>query len=211
MARMVLHAVPTGTHTRGSDDDYPWSELVRASASGDERARRVLVERTLPMVHRMMSRLVGRRADHDDLVQTVYARCFRSLQTFRGDAKFTTWLGSICVNVASTYWQQRKNHASTDDVPELMLVDGKSPEAQIAARAGLRIVARLLSEMTPALRSAFVLHVLEGHDIDTVAAMSGTSVGATYKAVERARQQLEAQAAKHPDLARFLSEGSVRS
>lgn len=184
------------------------SEVVDRARDGDVSARRTLVERTLPMVHRMMSRLVGRRSDHDDLVQTVYARCFRSLATFRGDAAFTTWLGSICVNVASTYWQEAKGGAQlVSDAPELMLVPSSSTEAQLAAREGLRLVQKLLASMSPALRTAFVLHVLEGYDIDTVAAMTESSAAATYKAVERARKHIEAQAAKHPLLSRFSSNG----
>jgi RNA polymerase sigma-70 factor (ECF subfamily) len=183
------------------------SELVRRAAAGDPAAKRMLVERTLPMVHRMISRLVGRRSDHDDLVQTVYARCFRSLSTFRGDAAFSTWLGSICVNVASSYWLEKKADAEVlADVPELTLV-GQSTEAQLAAREGLRLVQKMLATMSPALRSAFVLHVLEGYDIDTVAAMTGSSAAATYKAIERARKHIEAQAQKHPQLLRFMNSG----
>lgn len=187
------------------------TDIVRAAAAHDERAKRQLVERTLPMVHRMIARLVGRRADHDDLVQTVYARCFRSLATFRGDAAFTTWLGAICVNVASGYWQSAKAETQVvSEAPELMLVSAGNTEQQLAAREGLRLVGRLLAAMTPALRNAFVLHVLEGYDIETVAAMTESSTAATYKAIERARKQIEAHAEKHPVLQRFLDAGGTR-
>ncbi len=170
------------------------AQLVRAAAAGDGRAKRTLVENTLPFVHRMMTRLVGRRAEHDDLVQTVYARCFRSLGTFRGEASFTTWLGAICVNVATNYWRERKaNEQNVGDAPELLLISGGNTENQLAAREGLREAQRLLSSMSASLRTAFVLHVLEGYDIDTVAAMTHTSAAAAYKAVERARKHIEAR------------------
>jgi RNA polymerase sigma-70 factor, ECF subfamily len=178
--------------------------LVTLASRGDAQAKRTLVEQTLPLVHGMVTKLIGRRQETDDLVQNVYARVFRSLGTFRGDAAFTTWVCTICVNVTSTFWRERKAERETEPLPLHLVRPGSSSHDVLAAREGLKQISRVLDGLSASLRSAFVLHVLEGYDVETVAAMTSSSVGATYKSIERARQAIETAAAKSAALSSYL-------
>jgi RNA polymerase sigma-70 factor (ECF subfamily) len=155
------------------------------------------------MVYRLLVRFVGASADIDDLVQSTYVECFRSLPSFRGEAAFTTWLGSICVRVA---WAHKKRELRRQvEMSRLAVVHDAAnvePEQLAITHERARALESLLADLTPTLRIPFVLHVIEALDINTVAAMTKTSVAATYKNVQRARAQIERAARVHPALSR---------
>src|SRR6476660_2664816 len=78
---------------RGSDDRTDL-ELIARWKGGDERAATQLVERHASALARFAVSL-GERAEVDELVQDTFVRAFGSLDGFRGDASFRTWLFTI--------------------------------------------------------------------------------------------------------------------
>ena len=84
-------------------------------------------------------------------------------------------------------------------------VDAPSPERVAAARQGLNVLTRLLGELRPKRRAAFVLSVLEGYSVDEAAALLGISANALKVRVHDARRQIEKSLKHHPDLLAALS------
>src|SRR6185437_6592916 len=76
-------------------------------------------------------RVLGDRTDLDDLVQEVFVIAFRGLERFRGDAKLSTWLYRICVNVALGRIRTRKRRPPPLGVPDL---DQTSPDPSLVER-----------------------------------------------------------------------------
>ncbi len=193
-------------------DRQNMAALVERAVSGDDAACRELVMATLPFVRGLLFRLVGQRHELNDLTQNVYVRCLRGLANFRAEAAFTSWLGGICVNVALTHHQQRaKEHARRDshaDV-ELHLASDLDSDAErrLGAHNSLKRVAALLQALSPKLRIPFILHVIEEFDVPTVAAMTKSSVAATYKNIERARAAIAAAAERDDELRHLLDQG----
>src|ERR1700761_5199826 len=66
--------------------------LVARAATGDTAAFRLLYERHRGDVARLVYRMLGARADFEDVVQEVFVQVYRSLKDFRGQSKFSTWL-----------------------------------------------------------------------------------------------------------------------
>ena len=79
-----------------------WDEqqLVSLSKNGDHNAYRQLVERNMRQAYNLAYRYVGNHDDAEDVAQDAFVRAYRSLQHFRGDAEFSTWLYRIVTNVA---------------------------------------------------------------------------------------------------------------
>ena len=77
------------------DEELGW---VRRSQSGDSEAFEALVRRYQRMIHALAYRMTGSVADAEDLAQEVFIQAFRRLDSFRGDAKFSSWLYRIGVN-----------------------------------------------------------------------------------------------------------------
>lgn len=89
--------------------DLPDSDLVAAAASGDRDAFRLLLERHYDRIHRLAWQLTGMRADADDIAQDVCCTLVEKISTFRGEAKFTTWLCGIVFNACRDLRRRRRS------------------------------------------------------------------------------------------------------
>src|SRR5262245_30526523 len=92
--------------------------LVDRARRRDPEAFRDLFQAHVGTVHRVIRRIVGGRADVEDLVQTSFVEAFRSLPDFRGDALFSTWLTRIAVRVTMHAGRRRRPAASLDEIAE---------------------------------------------------------------------------------------------
>ena len=181
------------------------SALVERARRRDPAAFRELFRSNLSFVHRVVCRIYGSGPEVEDLVQTAFVEAFRSLPDFRGDALFSTWLARITVRVALRAAKQRPHHAVPLDEQGPHAADAPSPERVAAARQALNVLTRLLGELRPKRRAAFVLNVLEGYSTEEAAALLGVSTNALKVRVHDARRQIEKSLRHHPDLLAALS------
>lgn len=179
--------------------------LVDRARRQDPAAFRELFQMHVRAVHRVCTRIYGPGPDVEDIVQTSFVEAFRSLSDFRGDALFSTWLTRIAVRVALRAAKRRP--ASTISLDHALERAGEAPgpERLAAAREAIGVLERLLGELRPKRRAAFVLNVLEGHSMDEVAAILGASTTAVKVRVHDARRQFERRLKHHPELLAALS------
>jgi len=174
--------------------------LVDRARRQDPTAFRELFQRHVRAVHRVCTRIYGPSADVEDIVQTAFVEAFRSLADFRGDALFSTWLTRIAVRVALRAVRKRPANSVSLDLVFERPVDAPGPERLAAAREGLGVLERLLGELRPKRRAAFVLTVLEGYSMEEVGAMLGASTTAVKVRVHDARRQFEKRLKHQPEL-----------
>lgn len=86
----------------------PDREIIDAMRAGNSRRFSTLVDRHKDRAMTLAVRLVGERNEAEELVQDSFLRAFRSLDTFRGDAKFSTWFYRILYNVCMTRVRRRR-------------------------------------------------------------------------------------------------------
>ncbi len=181
--------------------------LVDRARAGDRASFGELFRLHVGRVHRMVYRLVGPSPEIEDLVQTVFVEGFRSISTFRGEALFSTWLTRIavrvCMRAVSGYPARPLPLEMAAGEPH----PGPDPDAAVDARCGLQQLNRILETQSAKRRVAFVLHVLEGHPLEEVAAMVGASVAAVKVRVYDARRDIERRARRDPCLSAFLAKG----
>ncbi|HEX2656750.1 MAG TPA: RNA polymerase sigma factor [Polyangia bacterium] len=177
--------------------------LVDRARRQDPQAFRDLFQTHVGTVHRVVRRMVGARADVDDLVQTAFVEAFRALPEFRGDALFSTWLTRIAVRLTMRSVRSRHATATLDESEELASTT-PGPERVVAARETLAAVEVLLAELRPKRRAAFVLHVLEGYSMEEVAAMLSASTVAIKVRVHDARRHIERRLKQNPSMAATL-------
>ena len=89
------------------DERQSDEELAAAAAIGDESAFEKLVERYQARAYGLVVRLVGAGGDPQDALQEAFLQVFRKLRSFRGEAKFSTWLYRIVTNAALMQIRQR--------------------------------------------------------------------------------------------------------
>ncbi|HEX7506623.1 MAG TPA: RNA polymerase sigma factor [Polyangia bacterium] len=186
----------------GGDDD-PSTGYVRRAQAGDADGYKQLFRLHVRRLHRLVYRLAGPGCDVEDLVQTVFVQAFAALPGFRGDSSFFTWLGRIAIRITLRLSKQSRYRPLPVDEGQDAAV-GISPEGASDARRALARFDAILASLSEKRRAAFVLHVLQGHSLEEVAALLDAKVGAIKVRVHDARVEIERQARQDPYLARYL-------
>ena len=83
-------------------------ELIALIIKGEQKHFAVLVERYQSLVFTIAFRYTNNREDAEDLAQMAFVKAYRSLNDYRGDAKFSTWLYTIAHNTSITYLRKKK-------------------------------------------------------------------------------------------------------
>jgi RNA polymerase sigma-70 factor (ECF subfamily) len=178
---------------------------VRLAQAGDPEGHKQLFRLHVQRLHRLVYRLAGPGCDVEDLVQTIFIQAFAALPGFRGDSAFFTWLGRIAIRITLRLSKQSRYRA----LP-MPGADGQdlgstvSPEGASDARRALARFEGIVRSLSEKQRAAFVLHVLQGHSLEEVAALLDAKVGAIKVRVHDARLEIERQARRDPYLARYL-------
>ena len=92
----------------GGGDDTD-ADLVAGAIAGDRAAFSALLERHYDRIHGLAWQLTGTRADADDIAQDVCCTLVERIGSFRGEAKFTTWLCGIVYNACRDFHRRRKS------------------------------------------------------------------------------------------------------
>jgi RNA polymerase sigma-70 factor (ECF subfamily) len=178
--------------------------LVADAARGDTAAFHELYVKHRSDVARLVYRMLGAPADLDDVVQEVFFQVYRSLKDFRGQAKFSTWLHRVTVNVVLMHRRAaRSRPALTEETPADVSTDAESilPDEDADRRERMRAFARLLARLPEKKRIVFVLHELEGIAPSEIAKIVGAPVLTVRTRLFYARRELEAMLADEPTLA----------
>jgi RNA polymerase sigma factor (sigma-70 family) len=195
---------PTRAHMT---DDAGHDGLVTRAAAGDPAAFRALFTRHKSDVARLVYRMLNAPADLDDVIQEVFVQVFRSLKDFRGQAKFSTWLHRVTVNVVLMHRRSaRSRPVLTEEMPgELVADDSQTlPDDDVERRERMRAFQRLLARLADKKRIVFVLHELEGMTPSEIAEVVGAPVLTVRTRLFYARRELEAMLSEEPTLANLV-------
>ena len=174
--------------------------LARRVAGEDREALRSLMRRYNQRLFRTARSILKDDGEAEDALQEAYLRAYRSMGTFRGDAKLSTWLVSIVVNEAIGRLRKRNRSAeviqldgSVDDGAGDSEPNASTPE--LPERAAMRAEARRLLErnidaLPDAFRVVFLLRAVEELSVDEVAAILGIPDATVRTRFFRARSLL---------------------
>lgn len=87
-------------------------ELARRARDGEREAFGLLLERHYDLVYRVARRFAGNAADAEDIAQDVCVGLAGKLKSFRGEARFTTWLYRVALNACRDHLRRRTSLAS---------------------------------------------------------------------------------------------------
>jgi RNA polymerase sigma-70 factor (ECF subfamily) len=174
----------------GEPAEDPDLELVRQVGAGDQRACAALVDRHLPKVLGLAGRLLGNRADAEEVAQEVFLRVWRHAGEWRaGGAKFSTWLHRVTFNLCHDRLRRRRETPldAIGDPPS-----GEPPPGVELQRAA--VTARMkaaLAQLPERQREAILLcHYQELGNIEAAEAME-ISVSALESLLARGRRRLK--------------------
>jgi RNA polymerase sigma-70 factor, ECF subfamily len=164
--------------------------LVLRSQNGDHAAFELLIGAYQRMIHSVAYRMTGSMADAEDLTQETFVRAYQQLEGYRAEARFSTWLCRIAVNLTLN-WRNREFRR--DDVhakwsQEALLEDNKPEE--IPDDLSKRVQAAL-QRLPAKQRAALILTVYENQSHADAARTLGTTEATVSWRVFAARQKLK--------------------
>jgi RNA polymerase sigma factor (sigma-70 family) len=137
---------------RADDAD---AELVAGAAAGDRAAFEALLRRHYDRVHGLAWQLTGSRADADDVAQDVCCALVEKIGSFRGEAKFTTWLTGITFNACRDFRRRRRSLGGLLDKLTVLAGLAAAPDGRDAYDAVW--LKSAIARLKPALRDTVVL------------------------------------------------------
>jgi RNA polymerase sigma-70 factor (ECF subfamily) len=149
-------------------------------------------------VFRTLARLTGRGDHVEDLAQEVFLRLYRGVDSFRGEAKLTTWLYRITLNVAQDEWKRRKKeqaHTSFDD-PEAGWAEripnaADNAEQILSHRQAMAAVNDALDELSENERAVIVMFHQEECTYEQIAVVLNLPLNTVRTHLHRGRQKLK--------------------
>jgi RNA polymerase sigma-70 factor (ECF subfamily) len=161
-----------------------------------------------PRIDGLARRLLHNEADAEDVTQDVLLQVVRKLDTFRGEAEFTTWLHRVTVNMALAHRRRGAPRLAREVRAPLEEVEGRGrlpsprpPEAgpvhQVLGREARALIEQAVARLPEMYRQPFVLVQVEGLSYATVGAALGLSAAAVKTRLHRARLLLRAALGRH--------------
>ena len=165
--------------------------LVRRTLDGDARAFTELVDRHAAACLRFATRMLGDRADAEDVAQETFLRAYNALESYDDGLPFRTWLFSILINRCRTAMSQRIRRerrivADSEALERTSLVAG-APQDSIELREELN---RAIAALSPEQREAFLLRHIEELSYEEIMAVTGAGQSALKMRVKRACERL---------------------
>ena len=179
-------------------------ELVARSIRGDADSFNQLILRWERPIYALAYRTIGREEDARDVCQETFLRAFRALPGFRGQAKFSSWLYRIALNLCRD-WMRRERRAPIAQPPEdidLMelaatVEPSESIEELVVRRDLSRIVERAMASLPEEQRTAIVLKEYHGLTFQEIADLVGCPLSTVKTRLYQGLTVLRRELAKH--------------
>lgn len=154
-------------------------ELLRRARDGDPAALNALVSRYTDDVYAVALRVLGDPERARDAAQDAFVSALRSLDRFRGEASFRTWLLRIALNTARSSIRRagRRREVALDAVPE-PAHRGEDVAAGALARIGAERAERAVARLPEKQRLAVTLRIQQGLSYREIGEVTGSSEGA---------------------------------
>ena len=191
-----MRELTLGDFQRSADRDADLVEALRQQEAG---ATETLIARYGDRVYRLAMRITGNRPNAEEVVQDAFWTVVRRIETFRGDAAFSSWLYRITANCAYEKLRVRARHQESSIDDGSVMREGHAAQWQDwsariedpALQVELRhVLIAALDSLPEDYRAVVVLRDVEGLSPQDVSEMTGLSVAAVKGRTHRARLAL---------------------
>jgi len=176
-------------------------ELMVRIANGDEGAFEILVNRHQTSILNLIYRYLGDRTQAKDLAQEVFLRVWQAAKNYKPEAKFTTWIYRIAINLCLNELKSARRRkwfsfSRSDEGPQNALeetfADGSpSPEDLLLAKERDRRISDALQSLPENQRTALILKRYDDLSYQEIGEVLGCSVSAVESLLVRAKRTLQ--------------------
>lgn len=190
-------------------------ELVDRSRGGDVDSFNQLIIRWERPIYALAYRVIGREEDARDVCQETFLRAYRALPGFKGEAKFSSWVYRIALNLCRD-WIRRQRRTPVSQMPEdIDLLEAaaaaepsESVEDLVARRELTGVVERAMALLPEEQRTAIVLKEYHGMTFQEIADLQGCPLSTVktrlYQGLSVLRRQLGRQGQLVPEMVKRI-------
>jgi RNA polymerase sigma-70 factor (ECF subfamily) len=183
--------------------------LLRRLRNRDERAFRELIEAHRDRVYNICYRMLGNRHESEDVAQEVFITVFKQIDTFREEAKFSTWLYRVAVNHCKNrikYLARRYDKARDElDDESANGANGtpigapipRAPDRALEGAQMEKLMQDAIASLEDDQRIVVVLRDVEDLSIEEICEITGLADGTVKSRLHRARLVLRKKLARH--------------
>lgn len=183
--------------------DTPVMERSDAQIIADVRTGKVeafesLVTRHQPRVFATARRYARSEDEVEDIVQEVFIKAFKKLDSFRGEAPFEHWLMRLAVRTCYDFLRRHQRSRETcfttltrDEFDWLEQFASAPEDSNTEAEGARKLVERLLQMLSPPARLVITLQEIEGKSIKEISAITGWSLSLVKVRAFRARKEMQ--------------------
>jgi RNA polymerase sigma-70 factor, ECF subfamily len=164
--------------------------LIERCRTGDERAFAELVDAHKDLVHAMVWRLARDRSQLEDLAQDVFLNVHRGLPYFRGEARLSTWIYRIVMNVCSQSKPRAPGVVSLDDDRGGRPIELQRDDAAFAEMELRDRLEKAIAKLPEQYRVLVAAHHLQGIQYEALAEALGIPLGTVKTHLHRAKRRL---------------------
>lgn len=174
-------------------------ELIEGLKSGDENAFRYLVTTYQDRIYNTVIGIVQNAEDAEDVAQEVFIQVFRSIHSFKGESKLSTWMYRIATTRSLDLLRSRKSKKRFGFIQRLFgdgteplyeLPDFNHPGVELDKKENAAKLFKAISQLPENQKIAFTLHKLEDLSYQEVSEVMNTTVAAVESLMHRARLNL---------------------
>jgi RNA polymerase sigma-70 factor, ECF subfamily len=177
--------------------DIPVEDTIRLAQEGNAAAFEQLYRRYCGRVYALCLRMVKNDSEAEDLTQEAFLLLFRKIHTFRGEARFSTWLHRLTVNLV-LMGLRKKRHAEvsldatleTGEEDSRPLIELGGPDLRLSGVVDHMNLSRAIEQLPDGYKKMFILHDVEGYEHHEIAKILGCSSGNSKSQLYKARLRL---------------------
>ncbi len=180
-----MGAIPLAT---AADSALSVEALVKRAQHGDPRAFEEVYRALVGRIYALCLRMSRDAQRAEELTQDVFVRAWEKLGSFRGEAKFATWLHRLAVNVVLQAGRAASRRSAREDV-----VADPGQYLKLAERSmpGTRLdLERAIAALPDGAREVLVLRDIYGYKYREIAEMQGVALGTVKAQIHRARKMV---------------------
>jgi RNA polymerase sigma-70 factor (ECF subfamily) len=174
------------------------TRLISGSRAGDVTSVEALVQAHQDLVYRLAISILDEPAEADEAAQDALVKVVQKLDTFRGEASFTTWLYAITLNVCRGRLRKRRSRERLIQVLQVLFHAGggdqatQHPEQIILQREHEAATWRAIRGLSDPLREVIVLRYFHALKLGDIAAITGVTERTVTNRLRLAQDQLRA-------------------
>jgi RNA polymerase sigma-70 factor (ECF subfamily) len=172
-----------------AEDKAAALERIRRAQAGDIDAFELLYREHSPRIYALCLRLkAGDKSDATELLQDVFIKAWRRLDTFRGDSAFLSWLHRLAVNtMLENARSDQRRTARVLPMEDTSRLAGAARSSEIESKMDMESA---IASLPKGARTAFVLHDIEGYQHQEIAEQLSVTIGTVKAQLHRARRLL---------------------